>query len=113
MRTVGKVLQEETREIDAAARVGGDEFAVLLPGVSPKDARAAAERLRIVVDRELELAGLDASISIGVATREPPEHPSLESLLADADIALYAAKRAGGDRVRGSSAERQALTEAR
>jgi diguanylate cyclase (GGDEF)-like protein len=78
---------------DLLARLGGEEFAVLLPGASPEDAYAALEHLRRATPPGL-------TVSIGFAGHVPGD--TGESLLARADAALYAAKRAGRDRVHAS-----------
>lgn len=90
------------REVDVAARVGGEEFAVLLPGTSLAGAQAAALRLGEHI-RALEVVHegrtLRVTASMGVATMEPGVQ-GLEGLLRRADEALYAAKSAGRDQVR-------------
>src|SRR5262249_18103946 len=90
------------RAEDVPCRVGGEEFAIALPGAAAKDAirraedlREAARRLRIV-HRGVSLGAV--SISLGVAAY--PEHGSAaDGLLRAADSALYRAKREGRDRV--------------
>ena len=72
------------------ARYGGEEFAVLLPGLTPAEAAARLEALRAV-------PLLGQTFSAGVAAWDPATDPS--SAVADADAALYAAKRTGRDRV--------------
>jgi diguanylate cyclase (GGDEF)-like protein len=75
---------------DLVARLGGEEFGVLLMGTSPDEAVAVADRMRRLVPR-------DETVSVGVATWTPGE--SAADLVARADTALYAAKKAGRDRV--------------
>jgi len=98
LRQVTAVLEEETREVDAIARVGGDEFAILLPAVTAPTARAVAERLRVSVRRSAGDMHLRLSLSIGLAIG-PPDGSSLDELWKAADRAMYLAKRAGGDAV--------------
>ena len=100
LQAVARGLDGETRETDAVARVGGDEFAVLLPATAAAEAAAIAERLRAAVRRELEQSGIPAAISVGVATTPGPPALSFEQLWAAADAAMYEAKRSGGDGVR-------------
>jgi len=100
-----RVLQEivqragrEIRSMDYLARVGGEEFAVLLPEVDASGAWTVAERLRAALeargaDGTLPQAGVSYTVSIGVATRRPSE--SIADLLQRADIALYEAKAGG------------------
>jgi two-component system cell cycle response regulator len=102
LRAIGETLRANTRVFDSLARYGGEEFVVVLPGSNPDEAVAAAERLRAAVEAMAfapmpgRLYGL--TISIGVACGgSGTETP--EALLRDADVALYAAKRAGRNRV--------------
>jgi len=95
-------LGAHVREADTAARVGGEEFWVLLPETDLDAAVEVAEKLRAEVGA-LEVEGAETqplgrfSVSIGVAEHRDEEAP--EALLARADDALYEAKRAGRDRV--------------
>lgn len=91
LRCVAQALTEHLRDSDLAGRFGGDEFVVLLAGVTPEDALRVADRLR------LRVAGHAAStVSIGVACA-PSHGRSADELLAAADAACYAAKSRGGD----------------
>ncbi|CAM3663879.1 diguanylate cyclase [Castellaniella denitrificans] len=90
------------RPADLMARYGGEEFACLLPDTGSEAARAVAERIRESVAR-LELpnprAGVPhVSVSIGIATLEGG-HAGVQEFLAGADAQLYAAKRAGRNRI--------------
>ena len=64
---VARVLERETREVDVVARVGGDEFAILLPGANTEATEVIATRLCNAVRSELAQQGVDLGISIGVA----------------------------------------------
>ena len=93
--------QAQLRVIDQLARIGGEEFVVLLPGTDARSACQVAERIRLMLDeRALSVPGgsLRYTSSFGVAALEP-HHPGLERWLARADAALYAAKRKGRNRV--------------
>jgi len=101
LRELVQQTQGVIRQVDASARLGGEEFAVLLPGVGPAAALAVAERLRAALDRSLYLGPATIpvayTVSIGVALLQPDE--SLAALMARADAALYAAKAGGRNRV--------------
>ncbi len=95
-------VREELRDTDFAARYGGDEFVVLLPQTSAAAGALFAERLRRRLVDVSETAGLPVLASIGVAALTSDEMAgadAAEDLLRRADEALYAAKRAGRDRV--------------
>ena len=89
------------RRCDLLARFGGEEFAVLLPGVSGPEAAFMAERLRAAIQARpfaVEGAQMSVTISIGIATRNADTVP--ETLIEAADLALYTAKNAGRNQVR-------------
>jgi len=90
---VGAVIADHVRGSDAAARWGGEEFVVALPGAGAEAAFALAERIRGAVAVS---SGGRLTVSAGVAAQAGPTDP--RALLAAADAALYAAKRAGRDR---------------
>jgi len=83
------------------ARLGGEEFAVLLPGADLDEGRAVAEALRAACEANpfrLETSTLPITLSLGVAA-QAPEKASLRRLLGQADKALYQAKQEGRNRV--------------
>lgn len=87
------------RPLDIAARLGGEEFGLLLHNVTPEAAQQRAEDVRNVV-RGLTLAeGRRVTISVGIACAAPAEERSIEALVGMGDAALYRAKDAGRDRV--------------
>jgi diguanylate cyclase (GGDEF)-like protein len=96
IRHVAAALASLSRENDTAARLGGEEFALLLAGADETSARAAAERLRqAVAEAAVEQVGV-VTVSIGVAAC--PAHALNErALYAASDAALYRAKDAGRD----------------
>lgn len=98
IKTVADVLKKNARSIDVAARIGGEEFNLLLPGVDSAGAMVAAERIRAAIaDCHLELVG-QITASIGVVTY--PEHSDkLEELLELVDQAMYKAKQHGRNQV--------------
>jgi diguanylate cyclase (GGDEF)-like protein/hemerythrin-like metal-binding protein len=100
LKAVAKRMQGALRESDTLARVGGDEFAVILPRVENSDnALVVAEKIRREIDVPFELAGgypVSISCSIGIAIY--PEHGREEKRLAKhADEAMYIAKAHGGN----------------
>ena len=98
LRLIGKALREETRGIDLAARIGGEEFAVILVETNLQGGLEVAERLREAIkNMPIPLAG-HITASFGVV--ECPSHArNGRDLMSGADVALYEAKRAGRDRV--------------
>lgn len=108
LREVAARIESQVRASDTAARFGGDEFAVLMPGADAGQAARLAERIRAAVASGPVEAGpgiaVPVSVSIGVATlAATPASGDLkalaEHLLAEADAALYRAKAAGRNRV--------------
>ena len=98
IRQIAQTLKEVSRDNDTAARLGGEEFALLLAGVDLPRAITAAERLRAVLGaKRVEGVG-SVTVSIGVAGC--PESATSERMLYSAsDGALYVSKNAGRDRV--------------
>jgi diguanylate cyclase (GGDEF)-like protein len=96
LREVAQCCRDALRETDLAARIGGEEFALLLPGSDLEQAQQLAERLRRAI-AELQLPAT-VTVSIGCAELTLAM-ASIDALLARADEALYAAKDAGRNRV--------------
>jgi diguanylate cyclase (GGDEF)-like protein/putative nucleotidyltransferase with HDIG domain len=92
--TIARVADELVRPADSFARVGGEEFALLLPGTSQLEALLVAERLRRAVASARVLPERAVTVSAGVATF-PDDAVTLEEIEAKADAALYWAKRNG------------------
>lgn len=101
LRHIAALWRNVLRDMDVSGRLGGEEFAALLPHTALADAKLVAERIRVdIANGALAVEGADPlvlTISIGVATLDHGE--GLASLLGRADSALYAAKRAGRNRV--------------
>lgn len=94
---VAAVLRAGSRVTDVPARVGGEEFALLLPDTDAAGAFVVAERLRAAVSGVTDEAGRALTMSFGIATS--PDHGSdPDALMRIADAALYAAKGQGRDR---------------
>jgi len=97
LASIGEALREACRQIDTAARIGGEEFALLLPGTGSDEAFEAAERLREAVGALAGPDGEPLTISFGVV--EHPAHgPIWSDLMRSADAALYEAKATGRNR---------------
>ncbi|EIC21807.1 sensor domain-containing diguanylate cyclase [Thiorhodovibrio frisius] len=97
LREVASVLKDLSRKGDLAARWGGEEFVILLPGAGQGGARAFAERLRREIAALESAPGRPVTLSQGLTAWQPQD--TLDDMLKRADAALYRAKREGRDRV--------------
>ncbi len=97
LRAVAQVLSESTRPADIAARVGGDEFVLLMPRTNRAGGRIAVARLQASLGAAMESLGRNVTFSIGAATFDTPP-ASVDELLARIDECQYRAKRSGKDR---------------
>jgi diguanylate cyclase (GGDEF)-like protein len=100
IRTISHVLAERLRPNKTLARMGGDEFAAVLPGATPQLVQGLADELCTAVREQSYDAGsswLHATVSIGGVFLDPGTPTHHDALLA-ADTALYEVKAAGGDR---------------
>lgn len=105
LKKLGEVGRKALRKVDIIGRIGGEEFAVLLPETSMDGAMLVAERLRLEftstkvgIDQGLPLT---FTVSIGVSALSPSKE-NLDELMSLADKALYVAKESGRNRVAGS-----------
>ena len=100
---MASALRDGVRKTDVVARMGGEEFIVLLPETSMESARILAEKLRLWVQQTpVQVENQNAipvTASFGVASVPVGQTATLESLYAAADAALYAAKTQGRNRV--------------
>lgn len=102
LRAFAQRLRRCIREVDTLARIGGDEFTILLPAVdSIAGVTVVAERLYRALQEPIDVGGvaLPAAISTGIAVF-PPHGTDTQTLLKNADIALYEVKRLGKNRYR-------------
>lgn len=112
--TVGHILASCSRGSDAVARLGGEEFAILLPDSDITSATRVAERLREAVECaviDTPAGPLRVTVSCGIATRVGSE--PMEALFDRADTALYSAKNGGRNRVAIAERENDATRVAR
>lgn len=103
LKGFSQVVQGQLRNVDLFGRIGGEEFAALLPGMSIEDACRAAERLRQAVAQLSIVHGNEAislTVSIGVAASDAAA-ATLDDLMVRADASLYEAKTRGRDQVHG------------
>jgi diguanylate cyclase (GGDEF)-like protein len=96
LRDLAFGLREQLRSFELVYRVGGEEFLLLLPGTSLKDAAEVAERLRVALE-QARPGGIAVTASFGVATGSG--RTRFDDLFAAADASLYRAKAAGRNRV--------------
>ena len=103
LRAIGQTLQANIKGRDIAGRPGGDEFAILLQQTPLAGARALAEQIRTAVAagriRRSDSKEQPGTVTLSIGVAAGGSDDTLESLLARADAALYAAKRAGRNRV--------------
>ena len=97
LRRFATLLREAAGEADVPTRLGGEEFALVLPGAAEARALALAEQIRALVRREFDGFACPVSVSVGVAGRGPEARDAAE-LRRAGNRALYAAKRLGRDR---------------
>jgi diguanylate cyclase (GGDEF)-like protein len=97
LRRFAEVLRAAAGDADVPTRLGGEEFALVLPGAGEAAALTVAEHLRLLVRREFERFACPVSVSVGVASRGPEARDAAE-LMRAANRALFAAKRLGRDR---------------
>lgn len=108
LREIAQRIESQVRASDVAARYGGEEFVILLPNTDTASGELLAERIRAEIgSMPIDIGKQESvavTVSIGIACAAPPQSdPDLkttgESLIARADVALYAAKSAGRDRL--------------
>jgi diguanylate cyclase (GGDEF)-like protein/PAS domain S-box-containing protein len=102
LQAIGKFCLNTTRKVDLAARLGGEEFAIILPATDAKGALLVAEKLReFIANMEVRIPpdlSIHVTISIGVSTLDNKDI-NIDTLLNQADKALYKAKKTGRNKV--------------
>ncbi|MEA2274022.1 MAG: hypothetical protein QOI98_2730 [Solirubrobacteraceae bacterium] len=106
LRRVAQVLERSKRQVDIAARVGGEEFALILPDTDEQGAYILAERVRLDFEAEFAADSVPITISFGVATY-PHRGETAGAILRAGDDALYGAKEDGRNRTMLSGRERR------
>lgn len=96
LKCLAETILESVRDSDYAARYGGEEFVLILPQTPPEEGFMVAERIRENISRHQFDFG-NVTVSVGVATNH--ESSGREGLLKRADMAMYAAKKNGKNRV--------------
>jgi diguanylate cyclase (GGDEF)-like protein len=98
LQAVAQVMDRSVRTMDVPCRMGGDEFAILLPGAAQKDAEQVIERLRTNLQARMDESAWPVTFSMGVAVYETlPE--SVDSLIQGADVLMYEVKQQTKDAV--------------
>jgi diguanylate cyclase len=96
LRAVGRVLCSTFREMDLVTRYGGEEFAVVLPGITLSEAKPVAERVRLsVAENSYRYRDTDLCVTVSVGIAEAKRSDDADEFVRRADAALYAAKKAG------------------
>jgi diguanylate cyclase (GGDEF)-like protein len=103
LQDIAYVLRKQLRAFDLAYRIGGEEFLVLLPGANQEQTAAMAERLRRGVEADTVGGGLRVTMSFGVSASRRESAFDYAAVCAEADAALYEAKRQGRNCVCGAA----------
>jgi diguanylate cyclase (GGDEF)-like protein len=99
---IAECIKQTVRRYDIAARYGGDEFAVLMPGTDVQDARSLAQRLQKKIANLTFTVGKDTisvTVSIGISVFPPDKSIDSENIIVEADHALFIAKKKGGNQI--------------
>jgi diguanylate cyclase (GGDEF)-like protein len=96
LQALANVVLVNLRPHDLLARYGGEEFAVMLPATGIEEGKSIAERLRaIVADNDIRYDDLEFRITVSIGVAPVRHEGKLESFFAEADRALYRAKKSG------------------
>jgi len=99
---IAGVLKDLTRGVDTVARIGGEEFAILLPDTNRLGSAVMAERVRSAIEQhnlEIDSTNLSITVSIGIASQDAENTDSVRDLMRIADKRLYLAKAMGRNRI--------------
>lgn len=101
LKEIAGFIHKNIREVDTAARWGGEEFAVLIPNTTKEDAVQPANRILKTVSKHSfpDIGGRHVTVSIGIADIMDPTITNEEKLVHAADLAMYAAKRKGRNKI--------------
>ncbi len=113
LKDVAQRIQDCLRDSDTAARIGGDEFVILLPTIeSEKDASMVGKKVLFAMNQPFELGENTVSISASIGVAVYPDHGAEEEILVNsADVAMYHAKKNGRDNVRMYESGLQGISE--
>jgi diguanylate cyclase (GGDEF)-like protein len=103
LQDVAYLLRKQLRAFDLAYRIGGEEFLVLVPGADIAQTAEMAEKLRMGVEADTVGGGMRVTMSFGVSASKTGSAFDYRRISAEADAALYEAKRAGRNRVCGGT----------
>lgn len=97
--TVGERLRDAVRVSDVVARLGGDEFAIVMPTASPDQAAIVAHRILAALSEPIELPGRSVRCGASIGLSLGSEGQSPEDMLMEADVAMYASKAEGQNKL--------------
>ncbi len=97
LQTLALCIKDGRRSTDVAARIGGEEFALILPGANLEGARIVAERIQEIIQTSPDFEH-PITVSMGISVLSRPDHEG-ETLIKEADMALYEAKQRGRNRI--------------
>src|SRR6266567_1723254 len=102
LKSFSEILKANTRQSDMCARLGGEEFLVIVTHADKEDVRTVVERIRKQFENNKVIIGtaiIAATASFGIAGFRGTKPPDLEAIVARADTAMYAAKQKGRNRI--------------